>query len=167
MQNNKIYQIFPDPKIFLDKLFSSLENDKIDVSTYELDHICYRVESVIRYEELKKELKEIAELLSETIVSDRPIASYKLLEPLIYQDRKIFCLELPAPKENNMYKEGYEHAEFVIDINFEKFMQKHSNINFETKALEKKINPELVRKYSDHSVKFHHQTLEYVIKNLE
>jgi len=45
-----------------------LEKDKIDVSSYELDHICYRVESQERYNFVKNIFLEESKLLSEVLI---------------------------------------------------------------------------------------------------
>ena len=43
---NDVRDLLWDPDIFLEKLFLNLKNDWIDISKYQLDHICYRVETV-------------------------------------------------------------------------------------------------------------------------
>jgi hypothetical protein len=43
-------------------------------------------------------------------------------------------------------------------------MKKYENINFDTKWMQKTINPDASKKYDWCEVKFHQNTLEYVIK---
>jgi predicted metalloenzyme YecM len=50
---NTIEGVLGDATPFLKKVFAALKKDNINVSEYELDHICYRVETVERYNELK------------------------------------------------------------------------------------------------------------------
>ena len=50
---SSIIENLGDPTQFLDETFKELHNDGFDVSGYELDHICYRVETMERYEEIK------------------------------------------------------------------------------------------------------------------
>ncbi|MEL7120575.1 MAG: VOC family protein, partial [Bacteroidota bacterium] len=76
-------------------------------------------------------------------------------------------LELPAPKIISKYQEGFEHVEFVIDKPFNDFMTQYRYIKFETKGMNKSINPDIKIKYNNLSVKFHHHNLEYVIKYLD
>jgi predicted metalloenzyme YecM len=149
--------------IFLDKIFKNLENDKIDISNYELDHICYRVESYQKYLEIKNQLLEISILLTETLIWWRNISTFKLNKPLIYKKRKIYLIELPSPKKWSNYSDWYEHIEFVIDESFESFIKKYSNIIFNKKAIKKRINPDIKIEYKNSSVKFHHSNLEKVI----
>jgi len=113
--SNNVLNVLWNYISFLDKVFNLLEKDNIDVSGYQLDHICYRVETVQRYGELKTIFLKSAELLSETIIWWRMISSFKLEQPLMYKEREIFIIEIPAPKEKNKYSEWLEHVEFVID----------------------------------------------------
>lgn len=155
------------PHSFLSYIFHTLETLKIDVSRLELDHVCYRVETLQRYEALKKMLETEAELLGEKMISGRPICTYKLKEPLRYEAREIWVLELPAPKDGSPYQEGFEHVEFVIDTSFEDFMLRYPHIPFDTKALGKAINPDIGIDSDGARVKFHQNSLEYVVKYLE
>ena len=162
-----IQEILTQIPEFLKKMFHALNHDRIDVAAYELDHICYRVESTERYEELKKQLLQQGTLLGETPINGRPIATYKLIKPATFKERTIPCIELPAPKQNTFYPEGFEHAEFVIPESFADFAQKHAGVPFDITGTTRTINPEITRKYNGFSVKFHYNTLEYVIKYLQ
>ena len=152
---------------FLDQIFQHLAEDQIEVKDFELDHICYRVETDERYLELKGLLAEHGELLTETEIGGRPISTFKLQVPYQYRNREIHCLELPAPKEGSPYPEGFEHVEFVIGEPFQNFMNRYPNLEFKTKGMQKSVNPEISRKYTGVSVKFHHHHIEYVIKYLD
>ena len=152
---------------FLSHIFHTLETLKIDVSRLELDHLCYRVETWERYETLKKMLETEAELLKETMINGRPICTYKLKDPIRYEAREIWVLELPAPKEGSPYQEGFEHVEFVIDTSFAEFMNLYPHISFDTKAMGKTINPDIGIEHDCARVKFHQKSLEYVVKYLE
>ncbi|MEL6717994.1 MAG: VOC family protein [Bacteroidota bacterium] len=148
---------------FLTHLFQRMQSDSIDFQGFKLDHICYRVETMERYESLKEELLKIGGLLVESEIGGRSIATFRLDKSLIFEDRKIQILELPAPKTNNRYQEGFEHVEFVIKDSFESFMQQYSHCHFDIKGMKKDINPDIRLDYGKMSVKFHHQTLEEVI----
>lgn len=152
--------------VFLEKVFSALKNDGIAVSDYELDHVCYRVETKERYDELKELLKKHGTLLAENMIAGRPIAVYKLNKPFVYKDRKICCIELPSPKQGSKYREGFEHVEFVINMSFEEFIKKHASLEFDTSDSLKEVNPDIKRTYAGFAVKFHQHALEYVVKYL-
>ncbi|MFA6548168.1 MAG: VOC family protein [Candidatus Magasanikbacteria bacterium] len=108
--NELIIQATP----FLEKIFQLLEKDGIDVSEYELDHICYRVEINERYNQLKNKFSQLGNLINEEEIGGRPISTFRLNQPIEFAERKINCLELPSPKMNSFYSEGYEHIEFII-----------------------------------------------------
>jgi len=167
MSNKILIELLGDASPFLETIFQSLEANKVDVRNYELDHICYRVETIERYEALKKALSPLGKLLVESQIGGRSIATFQLHKPIVFQNRQIHVLELPAPKTGSFYKEGFEHVEFVIDTPFENFMQKHSHLSFKTKGMSKAVNPEISLRYDDFAVKFHHHTLAYVIEFLD
>lgn len=162
-----IQQLLGNSTPFLDRLFQYLSTKNIDVKSYELDHICYRVATIERYQYLKKELACLGELLIESQIGGRAIASFKLAQPISYKNRKIEVVELPAPKAGSFYKEGFEHVEFVITEPFDTFMIAHPHLDFITKDLKKSVNQGITLKETDFSVKFHHHTLEYVIRYLD
>ncbi len=166
---NSIESIIWEVQPFLDDIFFYITQDGIDVSRYELDHICYRVETQAEYEEMKNILDTVGVMLKwEHIVGGRPIASYKLAEPIRYWDRLISMIELPSPKQWSYYRKWWEHAEFVIDTSLEKFLSLHSHLEWSLWWYQKSINADISRKYSNGtSVKFHEQSLEYVIMELE
>ncbi|RMF03036.1 MAG: hypothetical protein D6772_02665 [Bacteroidetes bacterium] len=152
---------------FLDQVFSALTEVGIRVEDYELDHICYRVADETRYRRLKVTLLTSGTLLSEKEIGGRPIATIRLATPIIYHDREIWVLELPMPKTGSPYSEGYEHIEFVIDESLQSFQARYPWIKFDTKGLHKAINADLRLKFDGFSVKFHEQSLAYVIQYLE
>ena len=155
-----------DPTIFLDKLTSYLEKTWIDTSNLFMDHICYRTASNNDYEEKKHIIDQWAwKLLIESTIWWRLIATYKLFDPILYKDRLIDVLELPAPKPGSQHTVGREHVEFVIPETLESFYLKHSDrVNFITKWLAKKHNPDVEIEFEPWvACKFHTQSLENVI----
>lgn len=153
------------PLPFLDKLFAALAQDGVEVSGYELDHICYRVDELKRYEELKIALGHLGDLLGENQIGGRPIATFHLYQPLSYQGREIFLVELPAPKSGSYYPEGYEHVEFVIDVSFQDFLDRYPELPFKTKGIAKPVNADIQLQYEGFGVKFHRQSLSDVIRH--
>jgi len=127
-----------------------------------LDHLCYRVETDERYEEMKRALGEIAVLRAESPVQGRMISIFELHDYLEVPGRtpeskswKIPYIELPAPKEGSPYKEGLEHAEFVVVGSLERFRDRYSDVPFDTKAMDRPLNPELGLKTDRAAMKFH------------
>ena len=133
---------------------------------WEIDHVCYRTKSIEHYNETKSVFASQGKLLIESLVGGRPIATYKLSKPIIVSNFIIDLVEVPAPKPGREIDEGYEHLEVVIDCDFSDLMKRHPEINWNTRALNKELNPELEANFSDFNVKFHHHSLEQII-NIE
>lgn len=161
------FGLLPSPLPFLEQLFLELKADDADFSAYPIDHICYRVHSLARYDFLREKLKQYGSVLTEKEINGRPITVFRLNAPFVFKEQKIDILELPAPKEESPYREGFEHIEMVIDLDFQAFQDKYNHLIFNTKAINKKVNPEIRLTLSSGSVKFHHHPLDYVIEYLD
>lgn len=128
------------------------------------DHICYRVETNEKYEEIKNNLLAYSSLVGETLVSKRLISIFKLNSPIKYNNLTISCVELPAPKHGSKYTEGWEHAEFVIP-ELTDFIDNNPLVSFNHKAMSRELNPELGYKINNnYQVKFHPLHILDVIK---
>lgn len=155
-----IKNVIGDYEIFLDKIFSNLKSADFGYDEFkELDHIGYRVESLERYYELKKLIEIYSESVTDREFAGRPVLVCKLKNPLIYGEFEISCIEVLAPKENNKFKEGLEHVEFVTKTNLEEFLETHKKIEFNLSAYGRKENRELIIDFKDCAVKFHEQSL--------
>ena len=100
---------------FIKNLLEKLkEADLKIVENLLLDHICYRVESANQYKQLHSHFSKIAELLVEDSINGRLISTFKLLDPIVFNDRRVYLIELPMPKNGSPYALGFEHAEFVV-----------------------------------------------------
>lgn len=159
--------MLPHPGPFVERLLQALQADGVRVEERELDHLCYRVATEARYQELRSVLMEQGELLSESLIGGRPIAAFRLTEPWIIGDRRIAVVELPSPKAGSPYVEGWEHAEFVVDEDLLAFTQRHPHLTWDLSDLHKPINADVRLRYEGFSVKFHRHALAYVIEHLD
>ncbi len=75
--------ILPPPASLLDAVFAALAAHGLP-RDLPCDHICYRVATMTRYEELREALKSEGVLVSESMIAGRPIATFRLLTPYIY-----------------------------------------------------------------------------------
>jgi predicted metalloenzyme YecM len=157
-------EIIGDPIVFLNDLFAKLDDIGLEVDKYELDHICYRVESLDQYKIKKVELGFLGELLIESMVNGRLISTFKLSEPIIFNDRKIYLVELPAPKHAHSYKSGLEHVEFVTKDPLQKIVDRYPQYSFQVFGIHKKINADITLVLGEYCIRFHNQSLEDVIK---
>jgi len=136
----------------------------MELGPFEIDHICFRVETLAQYENYKKEFAQVGALLSEALINGRPIATYKLHRPIELGPKRIPCVEIPAPKEGSPYSLGFEHIECVVPEALTRFIQKYPQLKFDARAIKNPINPEISLKVpSGKTVKFHNQSLEAVI----
>jgi len=101
---------------FLNNIFNK---SLIDVNKFEMDHLCWRVESISEYEQFKDDFSLIGDLLIESKISNRMISTFCLYEPIQFQNHKIDIIELPQPKEGSFYSNGFEHLELVMAESFD------------------------------------------------
>ena len=151
---------------FLLELERDLKTNNLYLHTHwHPDHLCYRVDSQERYQEMKTLLGGWgSQLLAETEVNGRPIASYLLTNPIPFGNHRIRVLELPAPKPSAPHEEGFEHMELVCDRTFQELQKMFPSPLWKTYGTKKSFNPELEFKMGKRNIKFHHQSLESVIQ---
>lgn len=160
-----MHKILGDCERFISRTSRGLSLIGIDRSELAMmDHLCYRVETDGRYEEMFQRLTEIASHLGSASINGRTIATFELHDYLEVDGWIVPCIELPAPKEESPYPEGLEHAEFVIIGGLERFAEKHAQLPFNRKGMLKDLNPELGLKVNGLSVKFHEQPLGAVVR---
>jgi uncharacterized protein len=158
-------KIIGDYESFIGGIGDGLAAAGIDRSELAMmDHICYRVETQDRYDELLGILSAAAILLGEAIVSGRNIATFELYDYIKVDGWTVPYLELPEPKDSSPYPEGLEHAELVVLGGLDRFAERHADLDFDTKGMAKDINPELGLKTDMLSVKFHEQPLGAVVR---
>jgi len=153
---------------FLSKLFGGLNNHfGIDVRQMPLDHLCWRCATISDFEEMEVSLLKMGSLFHKNIHNGRPISLIQLERPICYLDRKINLIELPSPKQDKSYPNGFEHAEFVYEQGLDALIKAYSELPWIVKNKDKVINPDIKLSYNNLSVKFHPYTLRHVVKNLD
>jgi uncharacterized protein len=161
---NELQTIIGDYQTFLKQILQEIEDEGFDLSDFvQMDHICYRVTSRESYDIKKQELAKVGKLLGEAQVNGRPIATFRLLEPIRYRNWRIDAIELPAPKEGTEMKEGLEHVELVLFDDKEDFLKKYATKQFEMRAADRVVNPEIGFKLPSYTVKFHLLNLPAVL----
>ncbi len=149
---------------FLDLLFIDLTEKQISIPAHwDIDHLCYRTDSLSQYDALKKCFATFAHLLIESDVNGRPIATYKLNQAIHFKEWMIDVVELPAPKASKPTSAGFEHIEVVCDVPFAYFEKHFSHLDLHTEGLKKDFNQELEINLGQRNLKFHHLFLESVI----
>lgn len=148
---------------FLDHVFAALDADGVDAQPFAMDHLCFRVATTQRYDEMKALLSTEGTLLGEHSVGGRPIATYALHVALVHRERRINVIELPAPKPGSPYPEGWEHAEFVIDVEPAVFASRYPQLPWDLSGADKPMNACVRLNYDGCSVKFRRRALADVI----
>lgn len=141
-----------DIKSFLDKVFST----EFDFTDMPLDHVCYRVDTVERYKELKERALKVGKILGESTIAGRTISIIKLNEPFVHMGRKLSVLELPQPKSPPDYSEGFEHVEFVTDFDQMKIKYPDLREKFYTEEISL-----LIKDYDGFAIKFRPDALDH------
>lgn len=153
-----------DLKAFVEPLLMTLSRHNILPAISEIDHVCYRVPDLERYQYWRKQLDGMGTLLSDAFVNGRPIATYKLHAGIRVSDSySIDVLELPSPKPGSPYPEGFEHIEAVTRMNLEGFMARFPALAFQTHNIAATINRDISVKFPEGLVKFHELSLEAII----
>ena len=129
----------------------------------QIDHMCYRTVSEDNYLDKKQQLGKVARLLREATVNGRPIAVFKLSDPVRFDHWRIDLVELPAPKAGSEWQEGLEHIEFVLYDDLKTFLSKHADKQFDLKSVDRGINPEAGFSLGRYGVKFHLLSLSAVV----
>lgn len=171
--------ILGDYPRFIDTLLGHLA-PVLDVSKYEMDHICYRSETVDEYNMVCQALcPAFGEVMVESLIGGRTIATIRLKPPICHGGLTVSCVEVPCPKAGSEYARGLEHAEFVIgtaedgvhsNARLLEFVAQHPELSFDTKAVRKDINADVSLRFDSPdigrtiSVKFHNRPLYEVVE---
>ncbi len=164
---------------FLDRALARCAALNIDVSGYDLDHVCYRCETKEEYVSICKSLKSLGEIVVEGMIGGRPIATFVLNEPIRYKHYSIPCIEIPCPKPGRFYQRGLEHLEIAIydksrgseyiseDIHDQAqvmaFAARYPHVEFDTRSAGKEVNCEVsIMVDENSSIKFHVRPLKEV-----
>jgi len=151
---------------FLDFLTNKIAQLGIDVSRLNLDHFGYQASSDEDYGRLRPEFDKIGELLSEEIVGGRRVGIFKFFTPLDYQGHPVPAVELVAPKQGQVCPSALEHAEFVINENFESFTSKYPNLPWDKSKINQPMFPMVTLKLDDNiQVKFHYKPVLEIIRD--
>ena len=160
----QLQAVIGDYEAFLREILSRTEAEGFDLADFvQIDHMCYRTTSLENYNQKKDELSEVARLLGETMVNSRPIATFRLNEPVQHDNWRIDAVELPAPKEGAAHKDGLEHIEFVLYDDISTFLEKYKGKPFEMRVADRGINPGIGLKVGDLTIKFHLLNLPTVV----
>jgi predicted metalloenzyme YecM len=136
--------------------------DKVDVNinNLELDHIGYQTNSRQDYDNLVLESGKYGKLKKEFEIDGRRVAIFEFIKPLEIKKYKIPAFEIIEPKEGQVCDSSLAHIEFVIDCNFEEFLNKNKGLDWDLSAMNRQQFPKISIKFSNgKSVKFHEKSI--------
>lgn len=82
--------------------------------TLEIDHICVRLKNNSDVADLKEQLTRMGQIISSANVNGREISIIQLDKAIQLGSWRVYGVELPYPKPNHDYSDGWEHVEFVL-----------------------------------------------------
>jgi predicted metalloenzyme YecM len=136
--------------IFLDKLNDYVNRLGIDISNATLDHIAYYTTSSENYDQTKLEFEKFSKLVKEPLVNERRVGVFKFHKPIEYNHQNIKAIELIEPRKNQVIKvAGLEHAEYILPVDLEEFVNNYPDINWDTSRINREQFPMLKLRLSD------------------
>ncbi|MNR27852.1 hypothetical protein D3C85_1451450 [compost metagenome] len=98
----------------------------------------------------------------EGMIGGRPIATYRLHQPVCVNEVSVPCIELAAPKPGRSHQAGLEHIELVVP-SLHALVAAHPVLPFKTGNIEDGRNPDVGLMLPSGQVKFHLRPLSEVI----
>ncbi|MBS4715350.1 VOC family protein [Aeromonas dhakensis] len=148
---------------FVCQLLTELDELAVHPAAIEVDHLCYRAATLVEYQTLKGLLATHGDLLVEGMISGRPIATYRLHQPVPHAHGSVPCIELAAPKPGRSHQAGLEHIELVVP-SLDALLAAHPEVAFKTGNLNDERNPDVAVMLASGQIKFHLRTLAEVIE---
>ena len=124
-----IGDIIGDYRAFAAQQRDRLAERGVDISEYELSHLCYRVAEWDEYVRVRGLLERHALANRENVWNGRPISLIVPAEPLDVLDGKaVPLIELIPPVHQRVYKMGLEHLGVVVGDTFDAFVEAHKPV---------------------------------------
>lgn len=124
-----IEDIIGDYRAFAEQQRDRLSSRGIDIASYGLSHLAYRVPEWDQYVRVRTLLERHAVANSENIWNGRPISLIVPTAPLEVLDGKaVPLIELIPPVHQRVYKMGLEHLGIVVGDAFDEFLATHKPV---------------------------------------
>ena len=121
--------IIGDYRAFVAQQNERLHARGIDIGSYTLSHLCYRVAEWDEYVRVRGLLERHAAANRENVWNGRPMSLIVPAEPLEVLDGKVVPLiELIPPVHQRVYKMGLEHLGVVVGDTFDAFVETHKPV---------------------------------------
>ena len=124
-----IGDIIGDYRSFAAQQRDRLRERGIDIASFELSHLAYRVPEWDQYVHVRTRLERHAVANRENVWNGRPISLIVPAERLEVLDGKaVPLIELIPPVHQRVYKMGLEHLGVVIGDGFDAFVEAHKPV---------------------------------------
>jgi predicted metalloenzyme YecM len=124
-----IADIIGDYRGFAAQQRDRLTTRGIDITSYSLSHLAFRVPEWDQYVRVRTQLERHATANRENVWNGRPISLIVLREPLEVLDGKaVPMIELIPPVHQRVYKMGLEHLGVVVGDEFDAFVETHKPV---------------------------------------
>lgn len=137
--------LFGNSQIFLEKLFTALDNSGINYSEFILDHIAYKFSTPHDYEKGKIYFGKENTLISEHIFGGIHVSVFKLNKPIHYSHNKhkyiIDLAEIIEPKNGEVFTSSLEHIEFVPNMELDKLVSLYPQLDWDTSSINREQLP--------------------------
>lgn len=128
------------------------------------DMLNYECNTNERYDEVKARLLQSAKQLSEIEHGGRLVSIYQNSEPLVAGQWHVPYIELLQPKPTRENIDGIDGIFFVTTVALPEFLNRHTDVAFETKGLDNPANPYVELKSGGVAVKFHDRHMGAVLQ---
>lgn len=143
----------------------SLTNVGIDVTSYSISHLCYRVTNTAEYEAKRDGLKSFCRAFVENEFNGRPVSMLLLKSPLtLSKTHAASLIELPSPRAAHTYPPGLEHVGFVVRDTLTEFNERFRDVLSGVKDRGPECRPSFVTFADGKTAKFYDRPLMDIIE---
>jgi predicted metalloenzyme YecM len=153
-----------DYQCFFEEILSRLARIGIDVESYPVSHVAFRVESIAEYFACRDRLETVSIANVENVWSGRPISKILLRTPLtLGVNHAVGLIELIPPPHRPGYPMGLEHVGFTLGDQFDAFADRYDASITAHQDQGPHNQPLLITFENGRSAKFHRRGLYDVI----
>ena len=163
--NHPIADIIGDYPAFVAQQRDRLTTRGIDVTSYPLSHLAFRVPEWDQYVHVRTRLERHAVASAENVWNGRPIAMIIPEEPMrVLDDKVVPLIELIPPVHQRVYKMGMEHVGFVVGKDAAEFSRTHREVLTGQQFQSSTSEPYYILFEDFTHVKFHQRSLREVVE---
>ena len=148
---------------FVTGVLDQLARTGIEASSLPLSHLCRRVETIEAYHAMREWLMPVCVAVAENDFNGRPISMLLLREPVVVGGGMVELIELPSPKADHPYPNGWEHVGFVVG-DVEAFHARHADVLTGIKDRGSDVQAPFITFPDGATAKFYRRTLREIVE---